>query len=66
MALAGEGRVVLDPGESLFLSGGHDSAVDHQRGGAVMIKRGDAQDRGHVPSRSNRRLSQAAPRMPGL
>src|SRR4029079_18822577 len=39
-------RIVLLPREPLFLRGGHDVAVDHQGGGAVVIEGGDAEDRG--------------------
>ena len=35
---------MLFAGEPLFLGGGDDLAVDDERGGAVVIERGDAED----------------------
>ena len=46
--LGRECRIMLDPGESLFLGRTDDPAVDHQRRRAVVVKRGDPQNRGHT------------------
>ena len=40
-----ESRVVLLAGEALFLRGGDDLAVAHERGGAVVIERRDPERR---------------------
>ena len=41
---AGKARIVLLPGEALFLGGGNDAPVDHDGSGAVVIERRDAED----------------------
>ena len=38
---------MLDPGEPLFLGRGDDPAVEHQCGSAVVIERGNPQNRDH-------------------
>src|SRR5262249_9678464 len=48
--VSGEAGVVFLAGKALFLGGGHHVAVHDQRGGAVVVERGDAEDGGHAGS----------------
>jgi hypothetical protein len=44
----GKRRIVLDPGESLFLRRGDQAAVNHQSGRAIMIESRDTKDCSHA------------------
>ena len=63
--LGREGRIVLDPGESLLLGGGDDPAVDDEGGGAIMIECGETQDRRHVPPHGLRFIQARSRDKPG-
>jgi len=39
-----EGGIVADAGEAFLLRGGGDAAVDEERGGAIVVEGGDAED----------------------
>ena len=46
--MRGKSGIMFDPGKPFFLRRSHDPAIYHKSGCAIVIKRGDPQDRCHA------------------
>ena len=57
----GKRGVILFTAEALFLGGGDETPVNEQRRGAVVVKRGNAEDSGQVRPRDNMLPSSPVP-----